>query len=210
MKKIIVLMVLLALTSCRNANPVIEPTSSRSSASLASSQSDSVEYINTAFGYVINIPSAVYIPGNNSATDSRVAFGNVPLLTKAKGHEYDVYLFGSLEADNCKNLGVSKPTVIEDKAKDIKTQWGRVDFWDKSQDVPIGPQPVCEPLTIYSMGPGTTAERWEEWERSPQRGQGYYALCSEHDGKQVLICISQVTDNPTLAKQIFDSFRWTK
>jgi hypothetical protein len=45
----------------------------------------------------------------------------------------------------------------------------------------------------------------------PGSGNGSaYALCSEKDGKTVLICISQVTDNPDLAKQIFETFRWLR
>jgi hypothetical protein len=36
-----------------------------------------------------------------------------------------------------------------------------------------------------------------------------YALCSGKDGKTVVICISQVTDNPDLARRIFETFRWT-
>ena len=40
--------------------------------------------------------------------------------------------------------------------------------------------------------------------------KGGYAFCSEHAGKQVTICISQQTDNPKLANEIFDSFKWTE
>lgn len=36
-----------------------------------------------------------------------------------------------------------------------------------------------------------------------------YGFCSEKDGKTVVICISQMTDDPDLAKQIFETFRWT-
>jgi hypothetical protein len=37
-----------------------------------------------------------------------------------------------------------------------------------------------------------------------------YALCSEKDGKTVVICISQMTDNREQAKEIFETFRWTQ
>jgi hypothetical protein len=37
-----------------------------------------------------------------------------------------------------------------------------------------------------------------------------YAFCSEKDEKRVVICVSQMTDNPTLAKEIFETFRWTE
>ncbi|MDD4319841.1 MAG: hypothetical protein PHW10_05990 [Candidatus Peribacteraceae bacterium] len=43
----------------------------------------------------------------------------------------------------------------------------------------------------------------------PFDGGAGYALCSEKDGKTVLICVTQVIDNPDLAKQIFETFRWT-
>jgi len=71
--------------------------------------------------------------------------------------------------------------------------WGRVDYWDRfPHEVPFDqPQPQCRP------GSGS-------------RESSAYALCSEKDGKTVVICISQVTDNPDLAKQIFETFRWTE
>lgn len=37
-----------------------------------------------------------------------------------------------------------------------------------------------------------------------------YLFCSEHAGKSVVIVIAQKTDDPKLANDIFDSFRWTK
>ena len=41
-------------------------------------------------------------------------------------------------------------------------------------------------------------------------GRRVYALCSEKDGKTVVICISQMKDDPELAKQIFETFKWTE
>lgn len=37
-----------------------------------------------------------------------------------------------------------------------------------------------------------------------------YAFCAEKDGKAVAICIQQMTDDEALAKEIFESFRWTE
>jgi hypothetical protein len=36
-----------------------------------------------------------------------------------------------------------------------------------------------------------------------------YAFCAEKDGKAVAICLQQMTDDEAMAKQIFESFRWT-
>ena len=35
-----------------------------------------------------------------------------------------------------------------------------------------------------------------------------YALCAEHDGKTVVVCISQMTDDRAMAEKIFSTFRW--
>lgn len=37
---------------------------------------------------------------------------------------------------------------------------------------------------------------------------GMYALCSEKNGKTVVICLSQMTDDPKMAEEIFNTFRW--
>lgn len=42
-------------------------------------------------------------------------------------------------------------------------------------------------------------------------GAATYALCSEKKNSMtVFICMNQLTDNPEMAKQIFESFRWTR
>ena len=67
---------------------------------------------------------------------------------------------------------------------------GRVDFWEMYPmgDFPDMLEPICRP---------------------PVTGAAY-ALCSEKDGKTVVICVSQVTDDPDLARSIFETFRWTE
>lgn len=35
-----------------------------------------------------------------------------------------------------------------------------------------------------------------------------YAFCAEKDARRVVICMNQNKDNPELAKQVFESFRW--
>jgi hypothetical protein len=37
-----------------------------------------------------------------------------------------------------------------------------------------------------------------------------YALCADKGDKTVVICISQMKEDPEMAKEIFESFRWTE
>lgn len=43
---------------------------------------------------------------------------------------------------------------------------------------------------------------------SKSAGGGGYALCSQKGERTALICLSQMTDDPALAEQIFSTFRW--
>ena len=74
------------------------------------------------------------------------------------------------------------------QGKKDTTKWGKFD-WQHQRDLPIGEG------YFYCM--------------PSEPLNSLYVLCSEKDNKTVLICISQVTDNPDLAKQIFETFRWT-
>lgn len=81
--------------------------------------------------------------------------------------------------------GVSQSTSLPNTGE--KTEWGKVDFFDiYGMDYDPESEPKCRP---------------------PVDGAAY-VLCSEKDGKTVLICISQATDNPALAEEIFKTFRW--
>ncbi len=84
------------------------------------------------------------------------------------------------------------------------TIWGRVDAYDSYQpSFPEEETPFCRPPILEWDG---------DMETGIERISNYaaYALCSEKDGKRVLICISQMTDNLQLAEGIFRTFRWTK
>ena len=85
--------------------------------------------------------------------------------------------------------GVSTSKAIENTGG--KTTWGGVDFFDGYFD---GENPIPEEIPICH----------------PRVNGAAYVLCSEKDEKTLLICISQVTDNPVLAKKIFETFRWIK
>jgi len=57
------------------------------------------------------------------------------------------------------------------------------------------------------MPPKHNTNEW--FNRAPNQFSAY-ALCSEKDGKRVVVCIQQMTDNPKLAEEIFSTFRWTE
>lgn len=75
-----------------------------------------------------------------------------------------------------------------------KTIWGREDVWD-----------------------GIGNEGWEfppDWQKIACKKEGIpppgeiYVLCSEKNAKTVVICISQMKDDPKMAEEIFKTFRW--
>lgn len=133
--------------------------------------------------------------------------------------------------------GASQMATLPDNQE---TQGGKVDFWDNHdqrnkiinaalQRGEEPPNPLCVPPahpsgTMYFECPTAEEKQTlgpEEINRIScrQRQRDYevqnginsaYALCSEKNGKTVVICISQVTDDPDLAEQIFETFRWTE
>jgi hypothetical protein len=132
--------------------------------------------------------------------------------------------------------GASKTAPLTDTGADAS--WGRVDFWDTDNVLyklriaaedptkPI-PVPLCHPpfppsvqdrLSPPCGGKVPQSEAEEDgmcgqWRRDYELKHGLYsayALCSEHNGKTVVICLSQATDDPKMAEEIFSTFRWTE
>jgi hypothetical protein len=66
---------------------------------------------------------------------------------------------------------------------------------------------VCAPPIAY---PSTSDEKAAAWRGEFRTERAAYALCSEKDGKTVVICISQMQDDPKLAQEIFETFRWVE
>lgn len=91
--------------------------------------------------------------------------------------------------DNCSTTITGASQMIDIPNTRGATSWGKFDY-EFSPDPKIGEgQFYCAP---FSSTPHL------------------YVLCSEKDKKTVLICVSQATDNPDLARKIFETFRWTK
>lgn len=108
-------------------------------------------------------------------------------------------------------------------------QWGRADFWDDTEAMykwrmrdewtPDDVHPFCKPpLPSPDQQEYNVECTGDEWENCPQKQRDYevahdmysaYAFCAEKDGKAVAICIQQMTDDEDMAREIFESFRWT-
>lgn len=161
------------------------------------------EYRNTAYGYSTGIPAEAFMP-NKSPSADQIFFGNIKLLTNNIGTEYDIYLYTGDNISSCSTsiTGASTTTLLSETRGD--TIWGKVDAYDyPNPDFPPDTQPRCRPPIL-------------KWDVDMVKGvtrlsdDAAYVLCSEKDGKTVLICVSQVTDNPDLARKIFETFRWTE
>jgi len=107
-------------------------------------------------------------------------------------------------------LGVSK--LQERELEGTKVWTGRVDVFDYSGYIHNYPHeengllPCRPPVIGYAPLPEGAPEGSMEGGKSSFA----YALCSEKDGKRVVVCIQQMTDNPALAEEIFSTFKWTE
>ncbi len=150
-------------------------------------------FVNENYGYSIDVPSRALISwkGEPPSQEEQTGFGTYPIFTKPTEEDFDISIKATIPSEKCKNLGVSKPESVENINKEIKTIKGRVDFYEIYQnDFPAGEIPRCRPAG------GLT-------------GVGY-ALCSEKNDVEILICISQMKDDSDQAKEIFETFRWIK
>jgi len=101
--------------------------------------------------------------------------------------QVDVYAYDLKEPCSPDTIGASfinKMGIVEESF------WGKVDYYDIywSGDFPNATSPVCR----YSVG------------------EVGYGFCSQRDNKTVIICVEQLQDDPQLAKEIFETFRWTR
>jgi len=161
-------------------------------------------YENTAYNYILGIPEFAFIP-NKSPVKDQIFFGNIKQPGKHKSNDIDIELYSDSTVYSCAPslTGASRTQGLPATGK--YSVWGKVDAFDTpNPDFPPDSQPLCRPPIL-------------KWDYDESRGgilrlsdDAAYVLCSEKDGKRVLICISQVTDDPKLAEQIFKTFRWTE
>lgn len=145
----------------------------------------SQSYINNYVGYSFVVPTGF---ADTKDDDEGMYFGYSS--TSEYGHFY-VQSYDALQSKACNSqlTGASKMELLN---SDLANQiWGKVDFYDLywTGDFPQGFEDLCRPM----LDPGAA-----------------YVLCAERNGKTVLICVSQAKDDPDMAKQIFESFRWAE
>jgi hypothetical protein len=143
-----------------------------------------------------SILSPVKFRDHVTRDDQSVAFATYDSHTSArKPTDFSVFLYSELSSPCIPILtGVSQLSRTLESGGTIT--WGRVDAWD-----------------------GFGIEGWEfpydlhqiicRYDGTP-RPNAVFALCAERNHQTVVICISQVERNDSLAKQIFETFRWTK
>ena len=149
-------------------------------------------------GYIIAVPLG-YSYSEPAPSDKYYYFG-YPNTNSLGMSSVDLYPAETAICDSS-FTGVSQTWSLSDT--NGNTSWGKVDAFDTpNPDFPPGTQPRCRPPIL-------------KWNYDPSKGgvlrlsnDAAYALCSEKDGKTVLICISQMTDNPELAEEIFKTFKW--
>lgn len=115
--------------------------------------------------------------------------------------DYSVQLY-SKKVTSCSKsiLGISE--IREGSDKESKTVWGKVDEQQAAPDPPF-PDALC-------YIPQENCSKEEYWSGGCHTGAAAYGFCAEKNGKRVVVCISQITDNPQLAEEIFKTFKWTK
>lgn len=136
----------------------------------------------------LSIPSELILRPSAELNEHQVIDNDLNKNDLDKPEEYRIELTAISKHCSPVITGTSKSIVTSNT--NGQTSWGKIDFWNHGMDYEPGTEPVCRP----AGGPSGTG----------------YALCSEKDGKTVVICISQMTDNPKLAEDIFKTFRWTK
>lgn len=80
-----------------------------------------------------------------------------------------------------------------------EAMWGRV----KRASPFTHPQPSCQPPLLNAHENGNPLDGTAKYGSA-------YLLCSEKNGKSVMICLTQTSDTPQLAEEIFSTFRWTE
>ena len=158
---------------------------------LAACWIDNAQIIGSDF-YQVEIPENMSLIDRSSNIASGYYFATYGKGSLPENHDWSIRIDSNIESDcTTSNLGISSPQV-EQKTEDEYLMWGEVDLFKH-----IGLGDIVEYDLLEECRSLST----------PDKG-GAYVLCAKEGDKQVIICISQATDNPDLAKQIFSTFRW--
>lgn len=147
-------------------------------------------YVNTALNYSIDVPNeaAKKVPSPDSLILGFINYDYTTNHIPSNGYYLSIEGIKNITSNllpcSPEQVGIYPTSAIKSDSGDIISIRGKADYAEVMKgDYDHTHEPTCK---------------------------GGYAFCSEHAGKQVTICISQQTDNPKLANEIFDSFKWTK
>ncbi len=158
---------------------------------------------NYGSGYSLQVPKELFVWGSNNffSTIAPPPTNEYPIYELNTANDYDVNVL-NIPADSCSPLLLGTANLTDLQETNGKTVWGRVD-----EDTYAGNGNYRNSLCKYPVRKDCTKEIF--WSKGcGGLGGGAYTFCSEKDNKRVIICISQAKDNPTVAKQVFSTFRW--
>ncbi len=145
--------------------------------------------------YSIQIPNVPYVKKLDDGNVAATSQPDDPMTLK----DWRIEIFEKDVPTSCSSsiTGASEMAPIQGASKG--TVWGKVDYWDRFNSDKGG----------HGVGGGIDG-RVVCTNYGIPIYPAIYGLCSEKDGKTVVICINQMTDNEPLAKSIFETFRWTE
>jgi hypothetical protein len=167
----------------------------RSESALSNARSNWYHYQNSTIGYSLDVPNEALKSWQekkpSDAQDS--GFATYSVLAIPTTNDYSIVIRQAFANCTPSLTGASHTTDLPNG--NGKARWGQADYWG---DVGMeGWEPAYDVNHVVCA--------YDYMQKSIE-----YAFCSEKNGKTVVICINQVTKNESLAKQIFETFRWSK
>lgn len=144
---------------------------------------------------------SIQIPGDmfkfeNSETET--AFSTNPTNDPPKPSDFYVNIYAPANLP-CEPGYIGNSKVNKFEKDNEKSIWAKMEMLS-TYDRP--------PSSLCAINAPDCTQR-ELFEGTCKTKTATYAFCSVKEDKEVAICIQQMTDNQELAKQIFESFRWT-
>ncbi|MDP4008101.1 MAG: hypothetical protein Q8P68_02820 [Candidatus Peregrinibacteria bacterium] len=165
----------------------------------------SQEFCDTKKGYCLSAEKTFW--GIGAWQESVGMSGQVVEHLTSNDVSIDSQLFTSIEIHHsppscgATTTGVVDGTVVEGVGN--YAIWGKVFEEEKAPFSTYG-----DALCDYPNVPECNKDA--DYQNCMATNIGAYAFCSKQDEKRVVICISQQTDDPKMAEEIFKTFKWIK
>ena len=195
-KFIVIISLLIVLMSCQGLN-------SSPNDSPSSTFSKGTAFSNEQFGYQLYLPEIITESSswlNGITGESGPSFGsdiNYSIDPPFGRRSISVNVHPSAPSCTPYTTGITEEKVLE-KVGD-HTVWGKLDITLKQG---VHTNIICSYPKIEEC------RKDKDYQTCLATNIGAYDFCSEEDDKRVVICISQQTDDPKMAEEIFKTFRW--